>query len=162
METVVLTAAAHEQLANLPKVIVLRVQRIKEMPQTLTLAGKRYVLLEQEEYERLLAQAQEWPEPALPGPDANGDYPAVASAKAMIARKIVRGRRALGLTQVELARCAGIRPETLKRIEQGQHSPSLATLEKIDRALKEAGEVEEPDIGPLLPSVQPAPQRKKK
>jgi transcriptional regulator with XRE-family HTH domain len=37
-----------------------------------------------------------------------------------------------------LARRAGIRPETLNRIEQAKRSPSVATVEKIDRALKAA------------------------
>ena len=58
--------------------------------------------------------------------------------RASLARKIVRHRRRAGLTQVELARRAGIRAETLNRIEQGRHSPSVPTVEKIDRALKKA------------------------
>jgi hypothetical protein len=33
---------------------------------------------------------------------------------------------------------AGIRPETLNRIQRGQRSPRVATVEKIDRALKRA------------------------
>ncbi|HJT78556.1 MAG TPA: helix-turn-helix transcriptional regulator [Gemmataceae bacterium] len=99
--------------------------------------GKRMVLLEEGEYERLRAKADEW-EPLLPEPDADGNYPAVAYARASLARKIVRQRRRLGLTQVELARRAGIRPETLNRVEQGKHTPTVATVEKIDRALREA------------------------
>jgi len=52
------------------------------------------------------------------------------------ARDILRTRRKLGLTQVELARRAGIRPETLNRIEHGRNRPSVPTMAKIDRALK--------------------------
>jgi transcriptional regulator with XRE-family HTH domain len=37
-----------------------------------------------------------------------------------------------------LARRAGIRPETLNRLEQGKHSPSIATVDKLDRALGRA------------------------
>lgn len=99
--------------------------------------GKRMVLLEESEYERLRAKADEG-EPLLPAPDADGNYPAVAYARASLARKIVRQRRRLGLTQVELARRAGIRPETLNRVEQGKHTPTVATVAKIDRALREA------------------------
>jgi HTH-type transcriptional regulator / antitoxin HipB len=99
--------------------------------------GKRMVLLEESEYERLRAKADEG-EPLLPAPDADGNYPAVAYARASLARKIVRQRRRLGLTQAELARRAGIRPETLNRLEQGKHTPTVATVEKIDRALREA------------------------
>ena len=99
--------------------------------------GRQMVLLEESEYERLMMKADEW-EPLLPEPDANGDYPAVEYARASLARKIIRHRRMLGLSQAELARRAGIRPETLNRIEQGKYSPSVATVEKIDRALKKA------------------------
>jgi DNA-binding XRE family transcriptional regulator len=120
------------------------------MPQSMILNGKRYILLEQAEYNQLLARTQELPEPAFPEPDARGYYPALETAAVVIARKISRGRRALGLTQVELARQAGIRPETLNRIEQAKHTPTVATIDKIDRALKAAGEVDEPDVG-LLP-----------
>jgi DNA-binding XRE family transcriptional regulator len=105
--------------------------------QHLAIAGKRMVLLEEEEYIRLRQKADDW-EPLLPEPDANGCYPADETLGVILARKIIRRRRRLGLTQVELARKAGIRPETLNRIEQGKHSPSVATVEKIDRALKAA------------------------
>jgi len=43
-----------------------------------------------------------------------------------------------GLTQAELARRAGIRAETLNRIESGRHSPTVSSIEKIDRALRKA------------------------
>ena len=89
--------------------------------------GKRMVLLEESEYERLRAKADEW-EPVLPEPDANGNYPAVAYARASLARKIIRHRRRLGLTQVELALRAGIRPETLNRLEHAKHTPAVATV----------------------------------
>ena len=79
----------------------------------------------------------EW-EPLLPEPDANGNYPAVEAMRVSLARDIIRTRRKLGLSQAELARRAGIRPETLNRVEQGKRSPSVATVEKIDRALRKA------------------------
>jgi DNA-binding XRE family transcriptional regulator len=65
--------------------------------------------------------------------DARGNYPAAEALQVSIARSIVRGRRKAGLTQVELARLAGIRTETLNRIEKGKHAPSVATIEKIER-----------------------------
>jgi transcriptional regulator with XRE-family HTH domain len=43
---------------------------------------------------------------------------------------------ALGLTQQALAKLAGVRQETLSRLESGKHSPTVRTVEKIDRALK--------------------------
>jgi transcriptional regulator with XRE-family HTH domain len=62
----------------------------------------------------------------------------VETMRAILARKIIRRRRAAGLSQVELARRANIRPETLNRLEQGKHSPSIPTIDKLDRALAEA------------------------
>jgi len=67
--------------------------------------------------------------------DARGNFPAAEALQVSIARSIVRGRREAGLTQVELARRAGIRTETLNRIEKGKHAPSVGTVEKIERAL---------------------------
>ena len=40
------------------------------------------------------------------------------------------------MSQVQLAELAGLRQETLSRIESGKHSPTVRTVEKIDRALK--------------------------
>jgi ribosome-binding protein aMBF1 (putative translation factor) len=100
------------------------------------------VVLEEAEYLRLKQKADEW-EPLLPQPDSDGNYPAREYMLASIARSVIRHRRRLGLSQAELARRAGIRPETLNRIEQAKHSPSVATIEKIDRALKEAEAAED-------------------
>jgi transcriptional regulator with XRE-family HTH domain len=36
-----------------------------------------------------------------------------------------------------LAELAGLRQETLSRIESGKHSPTVRTVEKIDRALQQ-------------------------
>lgn len=56
-----------------------------------------------------------------------------------MARDIIPSRRASGWSQAELARCAGVRVETLNRIEKGKHSASIPTIDKLDRAFK-AGE----------------------
>ena len=68
----------------------------------------------------------------------DGNYPAAEALAVIQARNILRARRKLGLTQAELARRAGIRPETLNRIEQGRNKPSVPTIAKIERALQEA------------------------
>jgi ribosome-binding protein aMBF1 (putative translation factor) len=99
--------------------------------------GRSVVILDAAEYERLRERADEW-EPPLPEPDADGNYPALEYARASLARKIIRHRRRLGLSQAELARRAGIRLETLQRAESGKASPSVATVEKIDKALGQA------------------------
>lgn len=103
--------------------------------QVVTLAGERYVILPEAAYRELTGAASE---PALPAPDAHGDYPAVASMRVLLGRDIIRARRKLRLTQAELARRAGIRPETLNRIEQGKVTPTIPTMNKIDRALRKA------------------------
>ena len=109
--------------------------------QILNLRGRRYALLPESECRRLSVQARaaaEGPWPALPKADARGEFPAVEYARASLARKVVRRRRAAGLTQADLARRAGIRPETLNRIERAKTTPDVATLAKIDRALDAA------------------------
>ncbi len=79
------------------------------------------------------------PEPPLPKADRDGTMPAVAFGRASLARKIMRSRLDLGISQKELATLAGVRVETLCRIETGKHTASVPTVEKIDRALKKAG-----------------------
>ncbi len=101
--------------------------------------GKPYVLLPRDEYEKLTTLARAADLPPLPPPDAKGNYPAVEYAVASLARKIIRDRVAAGLTQRKLAELAGISFEHLCRVETGKHIPSVPTIDKIDRALKQAG-----------------------
>ena len=77
-------------------------------------------------------------EPPMPRPDAKGNYPAVEAARVLLARKLIRRRRVLGLTQAELAKLARVRVETISRLENGRHSPNVATVDKIVRALDRA------------------------
>lgn len=106
----------------------------------LELAGKRWAIMPEKDYKRMAAHAAEQSDrPALPQPDAEGNYPAVEYARVSLARKIIKARRQAGLTQVELARLAGIRAETLNRIEKGKTTPDTATIVKIERALESVG-----------------------
>jgi DNA-binding XRE family transcriptional regulator len=77
--------------------------------------------------------------PPLPPADVEGNYPAAEALDVLLARQVIRRRHAAGWTQVELARRAGVRPETVSRIEGGKHAPTVATVDKTDRALKGAG-----------------------
>jgi DNA-binding XRE family transcriptional regulator len=104
--------------------------------QTIMLEGKPYVVLPRAEYDRLTTLAKAGELPPLPKPDADGNYPAAEYARASLARKLIRDRVAAGLTQRQLATMAGVRVETLCRIETGKHTPSVPTVDKIDRALK--------------------------
>lgn len=105
---------------------------------TFEVNGKMFMVVERDEYERLRELANAAVLPALPEPDGEGNVPAVAFARATIARGIIRDRVAAGLNQKELARRAGVRVETLCRIETGKHTPSVETIQRIDRALKQA------------------------
>jgi len=102
-----------------------------------TMNGKRVVVLEEQEFERLLQRADEW-EPPMPAADAQLLYPARETMAVIQARDIIRARRQLGISQAQLARLAGIRIETLNRIENAKNKPNVATIEKIDRALHRA------------------------
>ncbi|HEX3657009.1 MAG TPA: helix-turn-helix transcriptional regulator [Pirellulales bacterium] len=110
---------------------------------TVQVAGKRLVILEHAEYERLCrlagqAVADEDDLPALPEPDKHGHVPAIEFTRISIARDIIRERKALGLSQQALAELAGMRQETISRIESGKHTPTARTIDRIDHVLKQA------------------------
>ena len=106
--------------------------------QTLDIQGKKFVLMPQTEYRRLTRRSAP-AVPALPAVSPDGTYPAASAMRAMMARKIIAARNAVGLSQTALARKAGIRVETLNRLEKGKHTPDLATMAKINKALDDAG-----------------------
>lgn len=53
-----------------------------------------------------------------------------------LGERIARQRRAVGLTQMELAEKVGVQPETLNRIERGKRTPSLRLLMHLSNALE--------------------------
>ena len=54
-----------------------------------------------------------------------------------MARDLIRSRRRIGLSQAELANRAGVRVETLNRIERAKISASPAVMDKLDAVLNE-------------------------
>jgi DNA-binding XRE family transcriptional regulator len=112
--------------------------------QRIEVAGQRFVLVEESEYERLCARASEAVPlddaglPPLPKPDRRGRFPALEYARLSLARDLIRDRRAAGLTQQELAELAGTRQETISRVESGNYTASAKLIERIDRALQRA------------------------
>ena len=109
--------------------------------QTVTLEGRQFVIVPREEYDFLLERAgmvKDIELPALPEPNANGCYPAVEYGCASLARKLIKRRWSVGLTQKELSRLAGIRPETLNRLERGKTVPAVATVDRLIKALERA------------------------
>jgi transcriptional regulator with XRE-family HTH domain len=81
----------------------------------------------------------EWGMPPLPAKLRGGNYPAVEYARAVTARDLIRSRRRLGLSQTELARRAGVRVETLNRIERAKMTASVRVMEKLDAVLSDLG-----------------------
>jgi DNA-binding XRE family transcriptional regulator len=57
----------------------------------------------------------------------------------LLARRIVTARNTAGWTQAELARQAGVRKETIHRIEAGKNNPDESTFLKIEKAFSSAG-----------------------
>jgi DNA-binding XRE family transcriptional regulator len=99
------------------------------------------VVIPEEDYDRFLDLAAAVGDAELSGlPDLlpSGNYPAVEALRVGLARKLVKRRWAAGLTQVQVARRAGIRPETLNRIEKAKVTADTATVAKIMRVLEGA------------------------
>jgi ribosome-binding protein aMBF1 (putative translation factor) len=104
--------------------------------QRVELDGIRYVILRETVFDRLCEQAgaeslQEAPSESDVPPDWLMD-------RTSLAAKLIRRRRAAGLSQAELARRAAIRPETLNRIERGRTTPDFATIRKLVVAINAA------------------------
>lgn len=109
------------------------------MPRTMTLDNESYVLLPHHEYQELMARAHGIEMPAYPKPGRKGQRDAVQFGLVSISREIVTRRLAADLTQEQLAVLAGVRVETISRLESAKHHPQQATLARVDKALREAG-----------------------
>jgi ribosome-binding protein aMBF1 (putative translation factor) len=100
------------------------------------LDGIRYVIVRESVFDRLCREA------GLPEQRSRSEDDALAPGfeldRATLAEKLVRRRLAAGLSQAELARRAGIRPETLNRIERGRTTPDFATVRKLVVAINAA------------------------
>jgi DNA-binding XRE family transcriptional regulator len=102
---------------------------------TMTMDGKTFVLVPQQEYKKFVERSGG---PPLPASDENGNVDALAYMRASMGRKIIARREAVGLTQKALAAAAGVRIETLNRVENAKVTPDTATIVKIDKALRKA------------------------
>lgn len=108
---------------------------------TLQISGRRFVIVPETEYDRLRQRADvagdvDFPE--LPAKLPSGNYPAMEALRVGLARKLIKRRWAVGLSQAEVARRAGIRSETLNRIEKAKVTADTATVTKISRVLDKA------------------------
>ncbi len=105
--------------------------------QTIKVDDKELVVLTREAFEELMEKAGVLP--AYPVVDEQGGYPAKETLNVSIARSIISRRIRAGLTQKELARRAGVRLETVCRVEGGKQKPSRETILRLDRVLNAAG-----------------------
>jgi len=100
------------------------------------LDGVRYVILRESAFRWLCEKADF--HPRSDSPDEDSLESALDLDRVSLAEKLVRRRRAAGLSQAELARRAGIRPETLNRIERGRSTPDFSTVRKLVVAMNAA------------------------
>lgn len=117
---------------------------------TFQLGRKQFVVLPAAEYNRLRQRAGIAPQPIagdielphLPHKLPSGNYPALMALRVGLAQKLIQRRWAVRLSQAQLARTAGIRPETLNRIEKAKVTADAATVIKIVHALENAEKLE--------------------
>jgi DNA-binding XRE family transcriptional regulator len=101
----------------------------------MTMDGKTFVLVPQAEYLGLIERIEF---PPLPAPNKKRNVDALTYMRASMGRKLIARRQAVGLTQKALAIAAGVRVETLNRVEKAKVTPDTATILKIDKALRRA------------------------
>lgn len=107
----------------------------------LTIGGRKFMVIEESEYARLLASSTgnkavtDRELPPLPEPDARGNVPAMEYARASLARRLIIERKSRGWSQTELARRAGVRVETINRLEKARNTADRATVRRIENAL---------------------------
>ena len=73
----------------------------------------------------------------MPQPLTDGSF-GLEHVRISLANKMTARRKAAGLTQAQLARFARVRVETISRLENGLHMPSVRTFDRIERALNRA------------------------
>lgn len=101
----------------------------------LTLAEARYAVLPERVFLALCRRAGVKPRCEDAGTGTNLPEAATLLDHGRFARRLVGRRRAAGLTQAELARRAGVRVETLNRLERGRTTPDFGTVRKLVEAL---------------------------
>ena len=99
------------------------------------LDGVRYVIVREAAFDRLCEKAGLEQDDCSSGEDSSAAFDL---DRVSLSQKLQRRRRAAGLTQAELARRAGIRPETLNRIERGRTTPDFSTVRKLVVAMDAA------------------------
>jgi DNA-binding XRE family transcriptional regulator len=105
-------------------------------PQVLAIKGVRYVLITESEYLKSTGAKPRYRR--TPKGKAVETLDALQFAARSIGKKIAALRQESGLTQLELARKAGLRPETVSRIERGEANPTARTIASLLKAMGDA------------------------
>lgn len=101
----------------------------------LTIDGKEFVVIPRVEYERLSTRPTSAKLPPLPPADRHGHRDAEAAVRVVMARSLLQRRLKAGLEQQELAKLAGVRAETISRLESGRYRPQRATMLRLEKVL---------------------------
>ncbi len=88
-----------------------------------------YVIMKEEEF-RALTQARTTSK-------ASDALEAMTFSNLRLADRLLQRRQDAGLTQKDLAKLAGVRVETLNRIEKGRTTPDFKTVRKLVTAINE-------------------------
>jgi DNA-binding XRE family transcriptional regulator len=104
-------------------------------PPTIDLDDRTYVVLPEEQYEDLLARAAGVTLPPYPPADADGNVPAFDYGRASVAREVILRRSAGGWSQQQLAEAAGVRLDSIVKLESAQQVPDEATMAKLEHVL---------------------------
>jgi DNA-binding XRE family transcriptional regulator len=100
------------------------------------LDGVRYVILRENVFRAICEKAGvSLGNPPSPNQDDPNDF---NLDPLPLAKKLLERRKASGLSQAELARQAGVRIETLNRIERGKTTPDFTTIRKLVVAMNVA------------------------
>ncbi len=105
------------------------------------LGGVRYAIVRERLFREMAQEAcveLGVPRSGAASPDAA--FSSMDMEKGTVARRLALRRKRAGLTQAELARRAGIRPETLNRVERGRTAPDFSTIGKLVSTLEKAEE----------------------
>src|SRR5437773_8976770 len=103
--------------------------------QVLKLGNERYAILPESTLKRLMKQAGVQSPHCEPATLQREWEPEAWNAQD-ISEHLITRRERTGLSQVDLARRAGVRVETLNRIERGKTNPDFSTIRKLVTAIR--------------------------
>lgn len=101
----------------------------------LELDGESYVVVRRSVFEELCRRAAVGVPREPAAERANHESAEWAGDPRRLGRRLADRRRRLRLTQADLAERAGVRTETLNRIERGRTNPEFGTIRKLVSAL---------------------------